>query len=270
MSRPCAISHVLLDIEGTTCPVAFVSSTLFPYARNHAEAFLNRHGQEPAVRALVEEMVSAWQNDATASPPFPCTGNAGESGTAIQGRAEPEEPEEPAGTTGRILPYVAHLIRDDIKLPAWKELQGKIWAEGYRRGELEGPLFADVPPALRRWSDQGLVLAVYSSGSVAAQQLLYGHSSDGDLRPLFSHWFDTRIGGKKDPHSYGAIADRMGADPARILFVSDSLAELQAAAAAGLAVLFSDRPGNPETDSAGFSRVRNFDEINPRWLSVTN
>ncbi len=262
MGRPGAITHVLLDIEGTTCPVAFVSCTLFPYARDRAEEFLNNHGQEPAVRALVEEIASASQNDATVSPPFPFAGEAGDPENTSKDR------DEPAEVAGRIRPYLDHLIRNDIKLPAWKELQGMIWAEGYARGELEGPLFEDVPAALRRWSEQGLVLAVYSSGSVTAQQLLYGHSSDGDLRPLFRHWFDTRIGGKKAPQSYEAIAARMGANPASILFVSDSLAELQAAAAAGLVVLFSDRPGNPESDSGGFRRIGNFDGIDLRRLSA--
>ncbi len=242
MDQPGAITHVLLDIEGTTCPVEFVSGTLFPYAREHTEEFLFRHGHEPDVQALVEEIASAWRSERSPSPPFPGG-------------------EDPARTSGWILPYVDHLIRNDVKLPAWKELQGRIWVEGYARGELQGPLFDDVPASLRRWADQGLVLAVYSSGSVAAQQLLYGHSSGGDLRPLFQHWFDTRIGGKKAPQSYEAIADLMETDPQRILFISDSLAEVQAASAAGLPVLFSVRPGNPETDSAGYSRVENFNDI---------
>lgn len=242
MDRPCAITHVLLDIEGTTCPVAFVSGTLFPYARNHAEEFLLRHGHEPEVQALVEEIASAWRNGRDPAPPFPGA-------------------RDPGATSGWILPYVDHLIRNDVKLPAWKELQGRIWEEGYARGELQGPLFDDVPASLRRWAEQGMVLAVYSSGSVAAQQLLYGHSSGGDFRPLFRHWFDTRIGGKKDPRSYAAIAAKMETDPERVLFISDSLAEVQAASAAGLPVLFSARPGNPETDSAGYNRVENFDEI---------
>ena len=242
MDQPGAITHVLLDIEGTTCPVAFVSDTLFPYARDHAEEFLLRHGHEPEVQALVEEMASAWRNERGPSPPFPGAG-------------------DPARTSGWLLPYVDHLIRNDVKLPAWKELQGRIWVEGYARGELQGPLFNDVPASLHRWADQGLVLAVYSSGSVAAQQLLYGHSSGGDLRPLFQHWFDTRIGSKKAPESYTTIAARMATDPERILFISDSLAEVQAASVAGLPVLFSARPGNPETDSAGYMRVENFNDL---------
>ena len=263
MGQPGAITHALLDIEGTTCSVAFVSSTLFPYARRQAGEFLTRHAHESAVRALMEEIVSAWQNDPTACPPFPC-------GRDPDNESRDRDQGDPAEMAGDILPYLDHLIRNDIKLPAWKELQGMIWAEGYARGELEGPLFDDVPAALRRWAVQGLVLAVYSSGSVAAQRLLYGHSSGGDLCPLFSHWFDTRIGGKKDPQSYGAIAARMGADPASILFVRDSLAELQAAAAAELVVLFSDRPGNPENNSEGFRRIGNFDGIDLRRLSATN
>jgi len=243
-----AITHLLLDIEGTTCPVAFVGSTLFPYARDHAPEFLHRHGEEAAVQELVKEIAEAWRNDHNPGPPRPLA--------------------EEALPQGWLLPYLDHLIRHDVKLPAWKELQGMIWADGYARGELEGPLFDDVPSNLRRWAEQGLVLAVYSSGSVAAQQLLYGHSSGGDLRYLFSHWFDTRTGGKKDPSSYRTIAAEMGTEPATILFVSDSLAELQAANATGLSVLFSERPGNPETDSEGFPRVQSFEGLDLRRTSA--
>ena len=107
------------------------------------------------------------------------------------------------------------------------------------------------------------MLAVYSSGSVPAQQLLYGHSTAGDLRALFSHWFDTRVGSKQDKRSYRSIAEHVEVAPADVLFISDSLSELEAAASAGMTVLFSDREGNPGRDSGGFERISDYRRLHP-------
>jgi enolase-phosphatase E1 len=115
---------------------------------------------------------------------------------------------------------------------------------------------------LQRWSAQGLVLAVYSSGSVAAQQLLYGHNQAGDLRNLFSHWFDTRTGPKQAASSYALISAAMDCEPAQILFISDAIAELEAAAKAGLQVLFSDRAGNPERGNGRFEKISDYSQLN--------
>jgi len=105
---------------------------------------------------------------------------------------------------------------------------------------------------------------VYSSGSVAAQQMLYAHTPAGDLRPLFRHWFDTRTGAKKDPDSYRRIAQELGSQAGRILFVSDALAELKAADAAGMNVLFSDREGNPERDPGPYRVTRSYVHLNAK------
>ena len=192
------ISHVLLDIEGTTCPVSFVAGTLFPCAAQHLGAFVES---------------------------------------------------------------LQLLIKQDRKLSELKDLQGLLWAKGYASGDLKGPLFADVAPALRRWHQQGAVLAVYSSGSVAAQQLLYGHSTEGDLRSLFSHWFDTRTGAKQEVASYRAISEAMGVGGSKVLFISDSLLECEAAHAAEMQVLFSDREGNPGRDNGPFERIRSYEDL---------
>jgi enolase-phosphatase E1 len=105
------------------------------------------------------------------------------------------------------------------------------------------------------------VLAVYSSGSVAAQQLLYGHSTEGDLRSLFSHWFDTRTGAKQEVASYRAISEEMGVGGSKVLFISDSLLECEAAHAAEMQVLFSDREGNPGRDNGQFERIRSYEDL---------
>ena len=239
-----AISHVLLDIEGTTCPVSFVSGTLFPYAARELGPFLARRHDDGEVRALVEAVLQGWQQDGDPqaqqlwaeardlglAPAAPDTGAAATGGSGASER-----------NGALIVPYLRWLIAVDRKFTPLKELQGLVWREGYGRGELVGALFEEVPDTLRLWHRQGLVLAVYSSGSIAAQQLLYGHSQAGDLRPLFSHWFDTHSGGKHEMGSYQRICEAMDVDPGQVLFLSDSEAELEAAAAAGLQVVLSDR-----------------------------
>lgn len=239
------ISHVLLDIEGTTCPVSFVAGTLFPYAARHLEAYLIRHSQEPEVQRLRQEVEQAWRSD----------GDPRARELLAAASAPGEQKEEDLAM------YLRWLISIDRKLTPLKELQGLIWEAGYASGELVAPLFEDVAPTLRRWHGAGLVLAVYSSGSVVAQHLLYGHSNAGDLRPLFAHWFDTRQGPKREPSSYTGIAQAMEAAPQQVLFLSDALAECQAAAAAGLQVLFSLRPGNPEPDSGAFTAMSRLDQL---------
>lgn len=122
----------------------------------------------------------------------------------------------------------------DAKEGPLKALQGMIWAVGYADGTLKGALYTDVAPALRGWHRAGMRMAVYSSGSVAAQRLLFRHSVAGDLEPLFANFFDTAVGNKREPGSYAAIARTVAHAPSAILFLSDIEAELDAAAAAGL------------------------------------
>lgn len=134
-------------------------------------------------------------------------------------------------------PPVDTLLRwmdEDAKVTPLKALQGLIWDAGYADGTLKGALYPDVAPALRRWSRAGLRLHVYSSGSVAAQRLLFGHSVDGDLTGLFAGFFDTRVGPKREPDSYDRICIAINVPPHEALFLSDVEAELDAASAAGL------------------------------------
>lgn len=229
--------QLLLDIEGTTCPVSFVAETLFPYASRHLGAYLQAHRDQATVRQLLGDVEEAWERDADPE--------------ARQLRQQQAE----------ALDYLQLLIRQDRKLTALKELQGLVWRDGYDRGDLRAPLYADVPAALQRWHARGVALAVYSSGSVGAQQLLYGHSDAGNLQPLFQHWFDTRIGAKQEPASYERITQELHCSSAAVLFVSDALAECEAAAAAGMAVLFSDRDGNPQRDPGRFERISSFDQL---------
>lgn len=252
-----SIDHVLLDIEGTTCPVSFVAEVLFPYARLQLPRFLQEAEATPRLRALQQELLACWRQEREA-----------EACALLQEQAQrhgvtPGEGELPPAA---LLPYLHWLDRCDRKLTAWKDLQGLIWEEGYHRGEIQAELYPEAADTLRAWHAQGLILSVYSSGSVTAQKLLYGHTSEGDLRPLFRHWFDTRIGSKQDPQSYRHILEQLHSSAQRVLFVSDALQELEAAAAAGMRCCFSDRPGNPQRHPGRFRSVGGLAEIRPQQL----
>jgi enolase-phosphatase E1 len=239
------IRAILLDVEGTTTPVSFVYDVLFPYARAHLRAYLQAHQGTQEIRDIASTLAEQW--------------------AAERGRGE-AVPEWPDGTPiDRIAPlerYAEWLMDRDRKSPGLKWLQGRIWQEGFRAGELRGQLFSDVAPALGRWTMQRLDVAIYSSGSVLSQRLLFGANNDRDVTPLITAYFDTAVGPKTSPDSYRRIADLLHRLPAEILFVSDVSAELEAARAAGLSVALSVRPGNsPQTIDASVPRVASFAEI---------
>ncbi len=241
------ISHLLLDIEGTTCPVSYVAEVLFPYAEARLNSFLQERHLDPDLQPLLLDVGQAWLRDNDPEAMALRQAHGPSSASALD--------------PGAAAAYLGLLIREDRKLTALKDLQGLIWTAGYASGELVAPLYDDVPAALRRWHQAGICLAVYSSGSVAAQQLLYGHSNAGDLRGLFSHWYDTRTGQKQEALSYQRIAQAMGTSAAAVLFVSDSPTECQAAATSGMTVLFSDRPGNPHHQAGSFEKISDYAEL---------
>ncbi len=221
------IRAILTDIEGTTTSVSFVFEVLFPYAREHMGEFLAAHADDAAVReqlAAVSREADRRLSDAQATE------------------------------------LLVRWIDEDRKLTPLKALQGMIWEDGYRRGAFTGHVYPDVLRNLRTWHDAGIALYVYSSGSVQAQQLLFGHSDAGDLTPLFSGYFDTRIGNKRETASYGAIAERIGLPPGEILFLSDIREELDAARKAGLQTTWLVRDGHPDP-AAAHPQVADFDGI---------
>lgn len=199
MTAPRAI---LTDIEGTTSSIGFVHDVLFPYARSALPDFVRKHRQQPEVASLLEE-TRREMDDADAK-------------------------------VERVIETLVAWIDEDRKATPLKALQGLIWAHGYRAGDFTGHVYDDAVRGLRRWHAAGIALYVYSSGSVRAQQLLFRHSDAGDLTPLFSDYFDTRIGHKRETASYSAIAERIGAPAGNILFLSDVVEELDAASAAGM------------------------------------
>ncbi len=218
---------IVTDIEGTTTPIAFVRDELFPYARARLPDYLQRHATEPHVAGLLAE----------------AAGLAG-------GRPVQEA----------LLAW----MDEDAKVTPLKALQGLIWEEGYAKGELLGRLYPDVPPVLRLWHARGIRLYVYSSGSEAAQRLIFGHSDAGDLAGLFSGFFDTRAGAKRDAASYRAIARAIGLPPGEVLFLSDVEAELDAAKAAGLAAIQLARPQDGTVASRRHPVAADFTELRLR------
>lgn len=222
------IQAIVTDIEGTTSSLSFVKDVLFPYARRQIAEFVHRHASNPAVR--------------------------------VQLAAVAEAVGRPLGDDEAI----AQLIRwidEDRKITPLKALQGLVWEAGYRNGDYQGHVYEDAVRQLRAWKAQGLSLYVYSSGSVLAQKLLFGHTPFGDLNPLFSGYFDTTVGGKRETESYRRIAGEIGLPADAILFLSDIREELDAAAAAGMRVCWLVRDGQLPTDppcpvARDFSAIR--------------
>ena len=198
------IKAIVTDIEGTTSSLSFVKEVLFPYARANLADYVYRHAHEPQVKMLLEESCQE-----------------------IGGKPD----------TGQLITQLIQWIDEDKKVTPLKSLQGLIWEAGYRQGDFTGHVYLDAVEKLKAWKAQGLALYVYSSGSVYAQKLLFGHSDFGDLTPLFSGYFDTHIGGKREKASYDRIAEQLGIAPEHLLFLSDIKEELDAAKAAGFNTL---------------------------------
>jgi enolase-phosphatase E1 len=207
------ITTILTDIEGTTSSISFVKDVLFPYARERLPAFVETHADTPEVQH--------WLHEA-----------AKEAGLV-------------SATQQELIELLQGWIDADRKSTALKALQGMIWKDGYASGEYHAHVYPEVPARLRAWKAQGKRLYVYSSGSVAAQKLFFGHSEAGDLTALFTGWFDTETGPKRATESYQRIAAAIGVPAGEILFLSDVVEELDAAQAAGLqTTLLARAPGS--------------------------
>ena len=241
------VEALLLDIEGTTTPIDFVYKVLFPYAKENAFSFLTTHRSLPAVKEDIAGLLKENASDLQ------------------QGNAPP--PIEGSSTNASIesvANYVSWLIDRDRKTTPLKSLQGKIWEKGYRNGELRSLVFEDVAPAFKRWREQGKGIFIYSSGSVLAQKLLFGSTEAGDLTPLISGYFDTNIGAKKESESYRRIAAELNLNGPSIMFVSDVVDELDAAASVGFQTVLCIRPGNPVQKASSSHDIKTtLDELFP-------
>lgn len=242
LTPPCAY---LLDVEGTVAPVSLVSEQLFPFARAHFSQFLKKSAGDVSVRADLALLAEENQAEkGVGVPRLPIVNH-------------PEQVESPRFRLDAFV-YLVWLMDRDRKSTALKSLQGKIWRTGFENGKLKGTLFADVPDAFARWSAEAKV-AIYSSGSVEAQRLLFQYSTFGDLTPLISAYFDTRTGPKSESASYAVIAANLGADPAAMMFLSDVVRELDAAREAGCRTRLVIREGNePVADANGHVELESF------------
>jgi enolase-phosphatase E1 len=227
-------SAILTDIEGTTTSIAFVYDVLFPYAAARLEATCSNPDPGPELREALDRLRAERARETAAGPPPPFGDGA---------------------------PYARWLMERDRKSTGLKLLQGLIWDEGYARGEIRGHVYPDVPPALAAWRRRGRRLRVFSSGSVHAQKLLFGHSDHGDLTPFFEGYHDTRTGPKQDAASYTAVAAAFALPPGKILFLSDVTAELDAAARAGCRTGLLVRPGNRPAEPGDHPVYASFGEI---------
>jgi enolase-phosphatase E1 len=249
----------LLDVEGTTSPVSLVSEQLFPYARRHLAEFLRARGGSPEIEADLRLLESEYRVDEEAKQILRFAQDDKSLGRDIS----QETGGRFLGEAGRdaALAYLNWLMDRDRKSTALKSLQGQIWKAGFEAGELVGTVFPDVPLALARWSRRAKV-AIYSSGSVEAQQLLFRYSSAGDLTPYLSAYFDTRVGAKTSAESYRAIAATLDVKIDEILFLSDVLRELDPAREAGCRTCLSLREGNASViDGHGHPAIRTFAEM---------
>ncbi len=234
------IKAIVTDIEGTTSSIAFVHEVLFPYASRELPKFVLECINRPKITKLLDDVRA----------------EAGEADASIE----------------RVTEILQQWIKEDRKATPLKALQGYVWRNGYENGDYTGHVYDDAADRLRQWANLDIQLYVYSSGSVDAQQLLFGFSDFGDLRPLFSGYFDTRIGHKRQVESYRAIVDSIDANAEEILFLSDIAEELDAAALAGMQTIQLFRQDDVVLGS--HTVATNFDEVllneNSRMSEYTN
>ena len=217
---------ILLDIEGTVSPLAFVHDVMFPYARKHAAAWLGAHwGHEVIAHLAHAAGVASFYN-------------------ALDAEAA-----------------VHRLMDADAKVTGLKQLQGLIWEQGFANGDLHSTLFDDVVPALDHWRENDREIRIYSSGSIHAQRLFFAHTTAGDLTPRLSGYYDTTTGSKREPASYTAIATDCGLPPNDILFISDLVDELNAAQSAGMMTALALRAGNKPQPESEHPAITSFAEI---------
>lgn len=233
------IKAILLDIEGTTTPIDFVHKTLFPYAKANIFKFVEANFGE--ITTEIAQLKSEYKKDFA---------------NQLYGRDFREDSAETVAN------YLKFLTEVDRKSTPLKSIQGKIWQKGYEAGELTSEIYEDVPRAFERWKADGKRIAIYSSGSVLAQKLIFKYSNFGDLSGFISNYFDTNIGTKKQGESYVKIANSMNLPQKRLAFISDVTAELDAAKFAGFHTCLSIREGNiPVENVSKYAVIYNFDKV---------
>lgn len=238
------VRAILLDIEGTTTPIDFVTKTLFPYASRKLEVFLRENAADAEVDMLIKDLRAQHELDER-------------SGLKPPSWRDDLKDEQLRSSAV----YGQWLIARDSKCTPLKALQGKIWQQGYTSGELRGEVYPDVPDAFKRWKRQGKKICLYSSGSVLAQQLLFGSVATGDLTPYLSAFFDTRVGAKAEAESYWKIAAAISQEPKQVLFCSDAVKEIEASRAAGMQAVLCERGRRSSMPGSAAQVIHDFNDI---------
>ncbi|XP_077593809.1 enolase-phosphatase E1 [Stigmatopora nigra] len=249
---PARTTALLLDIEGTTTPITFVKDILFPYIREHLEDYLSAHWEEDECKQDVHLLKKQLEEDMRQNRACPIH--------AVDQTVHTDEEK----AIREVVDDVLWQMAADRKSMALKRLQGHMWRVAYTSGTINGELYEDVTPSIRRWRGHGLKVFIYSSGSVEAQKLLFSHSVEGDVLDLFDGHFDTAVGAKVDAKSYERIAERIGCPAEEITFLTDVTREAKAAEDAGVNVVVVVRPGNmelTEEEAAHYHIITSFGQL---------
>lgn len=252
LSVPAEVTVILLDIEGTTIPVAFVKDILFPYIKENVKEYLQTHWEEEECQQDVNLLRKQAEEDSHLDGAVPIPAASGNGADDLHQMIQ------------AVVDNVCWQMSLDRKTVALKQLQGHMWRAAFTAGRMKGEVFEDVVPAVRKWREAGMKVYVYSSGSVEAQKLIFGHSTEGDILELIDGHFDTKIGYKVESESYRKIADSIGCSTNNILFLTDVTLEASAAEEADVHVAVVVRPGNAgltDDEKTYYSLITSFSEL---------
>ncbi|KAM5272235.1 enolase-phosphatase E1 [Ctenodactylus gundi] len=252
ISVPAEVTVILLDIEGTTTPIAFVKDILFPYIKENVKEYLQTHWEEEECQQDVSLLRKQAEEDAHLEGAIPIPA-ASENGV-----------DDLQQVIQAVVDNVCWQMSLDRKTTALKQLQGHMWRAAFMAGRVKAEFFADVVPAVRKWREAGMKVYIYSSGSVEAQKLLFGHSTEGDILELVDGHFDTKIGHKVESESYRKIASSIGCSTNNILFLTDVTGEASAAEEADVHVAVVVRPGNAgltDDEKTYYTLITSFSEL---------
>lgn len=252
LSVPAEVTVILLDIEGTTTPIAFVKDILFPYIKENVKEYLQTHWEEEECQQDVNLLRKQAEDDSHLDGAVPIPAASGNGADDLQ------------QTIQAVVDNVCWQMSLDRKTTALKQLQGHMWKAAFTAGRMKAEFFEDVVPAVRKWREAGMKVYIYSSGSVEAQKLLFGHSTEGNILELVDGHFDTKIGHKVESESYRKIANSIGCSTNNILFLTDVTLEASAAEEAAVHVAVVVRPGNAgltDDEKAYYSLISSFSEL---------
>ncbi|KAI2799634.1 Enolase-phosphatase E1 [Blomia tropicalis] len=238
---------ILCDIEGTTTSITFVKDILFPYVKQTIHQYLYTNFDTDETKLDIALLWEQYLIDKTCGEDLPSIDNFMNESEAKTNRIK------------SVIKYVLWQMDHDKKTTSLKQLQGHIWFDGYECGNLKGHVYDEVPKKFKEWQSNGITIAIYSSGSVLAQKLLFGHTKFGDLTKYIQHYFDTKIGPKREVDSYREICSALQVSPGDVLFLTDIIQEATASISAGIDSIILAR--DEQTIDSNFKTIANFDQL---------